>query len=381
MNIKKILFSTLLAAGCIAATAQQEVKTENVFKPHWYVQGQVGFQHTLGEIGWSDLNSFNLQLGAGYQFTQLWGARLSFNGFQSKAGFGAMEKLVANANPTSEQKWSWNYIAPSLDLTFNVTNAIFGYNPTRPIDFNIYGGLGLNFAWGNDDAKTAEANMEKHTAQTTVPYLQYLWEDSKTSCVLRWGANLDYRLNENVALGLEASWNTLSDKYNSKKAGNNDWYFNTLVGIKYNFGKTYETRTTNVEAAPCTSTVEYVRDTVYVNVETAPTINREPLRRDIFFVIRNSEISKAEMPKLEEVAAYLNKYPEAKVQITGYADKGTGNPKINVGYAKKRADIVVNTLVNNFGISPDRISSDSKGDTVQPYEKNDLNRVAICIAE
>ena len=38
-------------------------------------------------------------------------------------------------------------------------------------------------------------------------------------------------------------------------------------------------------------------------------------------------------------------------------------------------------LVNKFGISRSRIMVDSKGDTVQPYEQNDLNRVTICIAE
>ena len=40
-----------------------------------------------------------------------------------------------------------------------------------------------------------------------------------------------------------------------------------------------------------------------------------------------------------------------------------------------------NRQKNDYGISRDRIIADSKGDTVQPYEKNELNRVAICIAE
>ena len=383
MNIKKILFSTLLAAGCLAATAQQEVKTENVFKPHWYLQGQVGFQHTLGELDWSDLNSFNAQVGVGYQFSKLWGARLSVNGFQSKAGvkFSDIETVVPGYKQAGDYKWSWKYLAPSLDLTFNLTHALLGYNPTRVVDFNIYGGIGANFAWGNDDAVKAMNDYKNFNLQQTngKAFTWDAWDGNTSSFVLRWGANLDFRLTDNVSLGLEASWNTLADKYNSKLTDNNDWYFNTLAGIKYNFGKTYEVRTTILEA-PCTNTVEYVHDTVFVNVEV-PVVTREPLRRDIFFVIRGSKISKAEMPKVEDVVAYLNKYPEAKVAVTGYADKNTGNPKINVGYAQKRADKVVETLVNDYGISRDRIISDSKGDTVQPFEKNELNRVAICIAE
>lgn len=377
MNIKKILFSALLAAGCFAASAQQEVKTENVFKPHWYIQGQAGFQHTLGEIKWSDLNSFNAQLGVGYQFSKLWGARLSVNTFQSKAGVNIDPEV--SLNPLVQNgKWKWNYLAPSLDFTFDLSHALFGYNPTRLVDFSIYAGLGLNIAWNNDEANTYVSNLKGAGFDFTPD----VWDGTLTKMVGRWGANLDFRVNDHVSLGLEASWNVTSDSYNSKRIRNRnaDWYFNTLAGIKYNFGKTYDVRTTVLEA-PCPSAeVQYVHDTVYVNVEV-PVVNREPLRRDIFFVIRGSKVSKAEMPKVEDVVAYLNKYPEAKVEVTGYADKKTGNPRINAGYAQKRAEKVVDLLVNTFGISRDRIVSDSKGDTVQPYEKNELNRVAICIAE
>ena len=115
--------------------------------------------------------------------------------------------------------------------------------------------------------------------------------------------------------------------------------------------------------------------------EPEPEVKREALRRDIFFTLRGSEVSRTEMTKVEDVVAYLNKYPEAKVSITGYADKGTGNARLNVGYAQKRADVIANMLANKFGISRSRMIVDSKGDTVQPYEQNDLNRVTICICE
>jgi hypothetical protein len=42
---------------------------------------------------------------------------------------------------------------------------------------------------------------------------------------------------------------------------------------------------------------------------------------------------------------------------------------------------VVDALVNNYGISSSRISSDSKGDTVQPFAEHVKNRVSICIAQ
>ena len=84
---------------------------------------------------------------------------------------------------------------------------------------------------------------------------------------------------------------------------------------------------------------------------------------------------------MKEIAYYLIKYPEAKVVVTGYADAGTGNDKINDRLAAQRADVVVKTLKEQYGIEPNRISYDSKGSRVQPFQENDLNRVSICIAE
>lgn len=377
MNFKKAIFSTLLAAGCFIASAQQEVKTENVFNPHWYGQLQVGMQHTLGEVSFGDLNSLNLQGAVGYQFNPLWGARLSVNGMTSKAGI----ELKHN---NKEWDWAWNYVSPTLDLTYDLTNAIGGFNPARRWSVGVFAGVGLNFAWGNEEAKTAhDAVISLFKTNGVTPSEKYtvgdLWEDSQIFLTGRVGANVDYNVTDNLKLGVELNANMLSDHYNSKCAPNCDWYFNGLVGVKYAFGKTHEVRTTVIEPNVVT---EYVHDTIYVEVKVPVEVaTREPLRRDIFYVIRGSQISKAEMPKVEDIVNYLKKYPDAKVSVTGYADKGTGNPRINVGYAEKRAKKVADILEQKYGISRDRMIVDSKGDTVQPYEQNNLNRVTICIAE
>ena len=51
----------------------------------------------------------------------------------------------------------------------------------------------------------------------------------------------------------------------------------------------------------------------------------------------------------------MNKYPQAKVQVDGYADAGTGNDQINDRLAAQRADVVVKALQAK-GIAADRIS-------------------------
>lgn len=367
----------LLALGGLTASAQeQQEKTEYVFNPHWYVEVQpLGMQYTLGELSFGDLLSYNLQVAGGYNFNPVVGARLSLNMFQSKAGWEM---------DGQQYDWKWSYVAPMVDVTANLSNWICGYNPNRLFNFSVFAGIGLNIGFNNDEATDAKAALNNYYG-TDAGNLAYLWDGTKVRFAGRAGVKGDFRINDQFSVGLELQATTLSDHYNSKRAGNSDWYFNALVGVKYNFGKTYTTRKVK-SALPPERVVERVIEKVVekpsqtVTPEQAAAM-REPMRRDVFFVINSTKISDTEQLKVKEIADYLKKYPEAKVEITGYSDKGTGNASINKRLSDKRASVVKNSLVNDYGISSSRISTESKGDTAQPFEKNDLNRVSICIAK
>ena len=56
---------------------------------------------------------------------------------------------------------------------------------------------------------------------------------------------------------------------------------------------------------------------------------------------------------------YMEKNPTSKVAVTGYADKETGNPKINMTLSEKRAKNVVEALKAK-GIAADRIITSYK---------------------
>ncbi|MBQ9169986.1 MAG: OmpA family protein [Bacteroidaceae bacterium] len=391
MKLKNIIMSAALLAGCLTASAQESqpaAKAANAFAPHWYLQAQAGGQYTLGEVDFSDLLSGNVQVGAGYNFTPVWGLRLSLNAWQSKGG-SDLDYLGLG-----ERTWKYKYIAPSLDVTCDLTNWILGYKAGRVCNFGLLAGIGLNFAWHNCEAQSLYGLVAATEVATgiTAPLehqMTYLWDGTTTRVVGRFGAYLDFNVSRRVALGLELNNNFLSDTYNSKDAGNVDWYFNLLAGVKVRLGKLGKKATaTPVEPVVVEKIVEkivekpvekVVEKVVYKD-QPAPE-KRETLRRDIFYTLRGSDISRTEMAKIEDVVNYLNKYPEANVTITGYADKNTGNPTLNVGYARSRAQGVADILNNKYGIERSRMTVDSKGDTVQPYEQNDLNRVTICIAE
>ncbi len=380
---KTILSCLMLLAGISANAQEQKGTTEYVFEPHWYVQIQpLGAQYTLGEVSFGDLLSYNVQATVGRQFSKLWGARLAVNAWQSKAG---SKFDIAN----KEYKWKWNYVAPTIDATFNVSNALFGFNPNRVFNLSAFAGIGLNIGFSNTEAADADKAIRamgtlvgaNGTTYTTNRGLEYLWDGTKVRLMGQFGLMGDFKVSDKVSIGLELSANTLNDKYNSKKAKNWDWYFNALAGVKIALGNTYSTR---FIPAP-EPEIRYVEKIVEKIVEVPakaeePEAKAEPLRRDIFFAIGKTVIRKSEQQKVDEVVAYLNANPEAKVNITGYADAGTGNDRINDRLAAGRADVVVKAL-KKAGIAASRISYDSKGARVQPFADNDSNRVSIVIAE
>ena len=375
MKLNKVILSGVVALSCVSASAQEADKTVNVFTPHWYAQAQIGGQYTLGEIGFGKLLSPNVQVGVGYNFNQVVGARLTLNTWQSKAG----QNVAGNV-----YKWKWNYVAPMVDATFNLTNLFCEYNPDRVVEFGVFGGIGANIAWGNDEAADAQkailAGAGKNLADVQAP-LENLWDGTKTRFVARVGANVDFRVSDRVKLGVELSANTLSDKYNSKKAGNPDWYFNALVGVKVALG---ETHTTKVIPAP--KPVEKIIERIIEKPAPAPApkveskVVEENFRRDIFFPIGNTNIAKSQTTKIAEIVKYMKENPDAKITLTGYADKGTGSAAFNDKIAARRALTVYNTLAAK-GVAKSRMIKESKGSRVQPFEENDMNRVTICIAK
>ena len=388
MKIKKIFMSCLLLAGVLSASAQEEYpKTVYDHNPYWYIQLQGGAQYTLGEIDFSDLISPNVQVALGRQFSPVFGARLAVNAWQSKAG------IEAAANT---YKWKWMYVAPGIDLTFNLSNLFCGFNPNRIFNFSVFGGLGANIGWDNkiDDIKAAAAALYPltTTATGTSENTQYAWDGTKVRLFGRAGVAADFKVSDAVTLGLEVNANTLSDRYNSKKAGNWDWYFNALAGVKINLGKTYSTRTIEAPKVP-EKVVERVIERVVEKpapqvveptraVAEKKEVEETKFRRDIFYLKAGKTwIDKSEYKKVKEVADYMKEHPNCTVEITGYADRGTGNPKINNNLSQRRAQAVANMLMRNYGIKKNRIKVDYKGDTIQPFAKEIENRVAIAICD
>lgn len=361
--------SLLLAAGFLFMgnpVSAQESEPEYEFNRHWFVSVHGGAQYTLGEASFGDLLSPTVQLGAGYQFTPWFATRLSVGAWQGKGGWNGYMLDGKAVNTT----YKYNYVAPGIDFMFNLSNAICGYNPMRLFSVTAFIGGGANIGFGNDEAnELANAGYD----------MRYVWSGTKVRPVGRGGLSFDFRVSDRVSLGIEGNANVLSDKYNSKKAGNADWYFNALASVTIRLGKTYKKKAAPAPEPVEQTIVEPVVEEKPVSEPVVEEVKDEGMKRDVFFTINSSVIRESEREKVVELSKYLNNHKNAIVEITGYADAGTGTAAINSRLSSERAEAVKKMLTEQCGVSASQIKTSYKGSEVQPFADNDMNRVSICI--
>ena len=359
---KYLMAASLLCLGSSVQAQGNEFTNGKDYKPypHMFVTLQGGGQLTVTNYDHTKLITPVGAVSFGGYFAPAIGARLSVLGFQSKGGFDALDKT-----------YKFNFITTNADLLINLTN-LFGQAKSRLFNVVLLGGVGLSYAWDND--KVHELIAQKRTLGTSA-----VWKDNLLSHNFRVGVQFDFNVSKHWNVMLEIDGNNLSDKFNSKRNGRNDWQATALVGVSYKFG---------FRKQPIPEVVEIIETEVIVPVQPQPVVTPPapvvekvtPLKTDIFFNLASAVILEKEQSKITEMVAWLKKYPKTKVSITGYADKDTGTSKINQMYSQERAESVKNALIK-AGISADRITTAAKGSTVQPFSVNNENRVAICIGE
>jgi len=365
-GFRKATLLVLLLLGSTNIYSQQSGRLQrelvgpavDFFVPHWYVTLQAGAAYDIGEAKFSRLLSPALQATLGYEFNEYVGARASLSGLWAR-----------NEYAYPEAKYKWNFIQPAVDVRANLSNIFMGRDIERVYDLYAFLGAGVALSWNNDDAEEADKRFGID--------FQKLWTGHRWNPVVRGGVGADFWMNDNIALTVEANANMLPDHFNSKlgRNDNRDWHFNALVGIRVNLSPSYGVTDPDYRDIP--RRVPVVQP-VEENRMVLQDDDMVALVENVQFEINKSVIRSSEYQKILRVAQYLNTHPEAHVELTGFADKLTGNATINQRLSVERAQAVAQFL-SDRGISSSRISSYAKGDRVQPFMVNEDNRVTICI--
>lgn len=361
MKTKNLL--TAAVALLMAGAAQAQT---NTWTSYSFIEAQGGVQLTSTNAPMDKLITPTAALSFGHYFTPVVGARLHVNAWQSKSGLAS-----------TGQYYKWKYVTPDLDLLVNLTN-LFGKGSDHALNVILLGGVGLNYAWDNDELKAL--NLPANT-------MPLAWDKNRLSHNLRAGLRLETNQAKPFGVSLEVNANSLDDRFNSKTNDKDDWMFTAMLGLNFRFG--------HKKAAPryVTKTIEVI-DTFEVDEpitikvkEKQPKTKTETkhmkMNEAIFFKIRESDANAASGidEAIKKVAELMKCSDDAMFTVTGYADKGTGSAKMNKKYAKQRADDVAKKLVEQYGLDAKRLKTDSKGDTVQPFEENDKNRCVIVTGE
>lgn len=345
--------------------------------PYSFIQVQGGFGTTLTDVSAFKLLTPTYSIAFGRMFTPIVGARVHVNGYESKGGFDVkgMRADYAYSNPL---KYKYNYINSNIDLMLNLNN-IFSKNCHHLLDVYFIGGVGLNYAWHNNEFNNIVSAVNTG-ADISNAWGEGRMRENLLSHNIRAGLLFDLNVDKHWSIGAEIDANSLDDRFNSKYKDADDWMITAQLSVTYKFGFKKACKPAPVPVVVPQPEPQPVVEQPKPEPKPEPVVvvKEEPLKETIFYAIRESDPDKEAI--LNRVVAWCNKYPNKNITIDGYADKGTGNAKLNVGYAKARAEKVAKALQEK-GIAASRMTVKSYGDAVQPFEENDRNRCVIIVGE
>jgi len=305
-------------------------------------------------------------LSVGKWYTPYLGWRMQFNGGQLK-DFAYIN--VSGSQKLSEKDFMYGNI--HADLLWDLTNFWAPYNEKKVVRFIPFAGIGYAIRAG----KTVDGFAYRRTESPSVNL----------------GVQLPFRLSERVDLYLEGMYSLYNEAFNRVDMGHEeDRVFQGLIGLNFKLGRT------NFEVIEpmdydllndLNSQINALRaqnDELSKRPKSCPECpkvapvveSHESLKNVVFFRLNSSVIDKNQEGNIFNTSEYAKKY-NLPVKVVGYADKKTGTADYNYGLSERRARAVAKRLNEAYGIPTEKISIEWKGDTQQPYEINNWNRVVI----
>lgn len=283
------------------------------------------------------------------------------------------------------------FLVVGADVMFNLSNMLWGYKADRIYSFIPYFGVGyamsLNEAHWYLDGKREDYGrrtglisfnggilnkfrLSKHfdfnidiKAQFTGDQFDQQWfsklEDNKT---IENGAG---RIGEGI---LSA---TLGFTYNILPG----WQKGVHTTIRVNDNVLSDLNNRLADLDKLNSDLRSQLESALNREVTKENVAAQPLL--VTFQIDRWKLSTKDRVNLGFLAEVIKANPDVVYSVTGFADKGTGSVKRNIFLAKKRAVVVYNALVNEFGVSENQLRKDSKGGVANMYYNDPRNSRAV----
>jgi len=384
--MKKTLLSIATVVAMITSANAQDMLSKSKFFDNW----QVGVKG--GGFSWTTREAFIKNTRATF------GAEI---GKQISPAFRLGVEGMAYVRPVEfdESTIHGNFVdASNVSLvgTVNLSNLIAGYKGT-PRFFEVEGFAGLGwyheYPQGADNRK-APIVLNGMTSQFGSNLLFNLgqskaWGIKISPALIYFVDGVENRAESNSQneLNLKNSWTQVTAGVVYRfKGSNGAHHFTTATQNPDNSAELGRLRdelnSKNKELSDCQRQVNKLQDDLEAArnkkpevVEKVVTKNKKTLESVVTFRVAKSTIDASQLPNVERIASYLNKYSNAKVSIKGYASP-EGNLEKNKQLATARAEAVKNLLVKRYKISADRIQAEGNG-IGDMFSEPDWNRVSI----
>lgn len=370
--MKKYLLTALAALSVMTVAAQQEQETATETlttsistdaRSNWFISLGAGPQIFFGDhdrqVKFGSRLSPALDIAVGKWFSPSIGVRLMYSGLSAKGatqtwnpdGKGGVYntgKPVPGKNTHDYgflYKSKFDFLTLHADVMFDLTNIIGGYKANRVYNIAPYLGVG----WG------------------------HVYDSPKQNSVIgNVGLFNMFRISNAFDINLDIRATITDDEFDGEKGRRNfDGLLSVTAGLTYRFApRGWKTRVVR-EVVYDNAAVNELRDNVNRLIAENEKLEKEMAGKTvehntvvnangnylIYFPINVSSLSNADRAQLEMVAEMIKSTPSGTTfNVVGYADKATGNAEINETLSRERALSVRDCLVNEFGISADRLN-------------------------
>jgi len=396
MKTKIFLFSLLLgfSAQIFAQDNQAYVSQDPGYKTNfkhsaagenWFINLSGGvqiynIQDDVSNVGIGKRFSFIPALAVGKWFSPYWGIRLRGEGLS-----------VNSYYPDYSFKQKNDYFNAHIDAMWNLANYCGVYSPTKLFNFTPYVGLGWAHRFALSDNATAPQNSFYYRPEGDFKrYSDALSVDG--------GIQFGFRLSNRVNLDFDLGVVFVGDYFDriDGRHGENDNILHAMGGFTFKLGKT-----TFDEVEPMNfALVNELNNKINALRQENDLLSKRPVScpecpqcppqqivkneinyvpNVVFFRLNSSKIDANQLISVYNTAAFV-KETSQKINVVGYADKGTGTSKYNLDLSEKRAKAVAKELTTKYNVPTEKITIQWKGSDEQPYPQNNWNRVVIMSA-
>ncbi|WP_444995099.1 OmpA family protein [Aliikangiella sp. IMCC44359] len=352
--------------------------TSTIERGNWYISGNIGYapgsssieelnqelnsQNILGQVTKVDNERYGWEFGIGYEIFDFLALELGYadlgeveiyvNSTQSQ--LDSLFDAIEHVHPESGEgltfsivgdvdlNQNWKLIAKvgyfDWDSQYNTFNAHQGVGDDKSSDANLFYGIGtryqINTSWDLSLEWKRYEFIHEESDFWSLGIVWYPFAKEKTSSQSQ--VKLVKKVQRSIPLSTpEKSSNIkkqtaqIIDQDKDGITDDLDYCFNTPIGTA-------------------------------VNLTGCPEIQKISL--NIEFQTASDIVEKSFLHKIETVANYLKQQKTATVVIEGHTDD-LGTEKFNLALSNKRANSVVNLLVDRFKISADRVKGIGYGES------------------